>query len=59
MPHRVERFMIAASFILGDVADDNKLFRLRASRASDGICVVSSDQVYGDGDSFTYGHHTW
>jgi len=41
------------------VADEEKLFRLPDSRASDGTCIVPSDQVYSEGDTFMYGDHTW
>jgi len=41
------------------VADEENLFRLSDSRASDGSCVMSTDQVYGAGQTFRYGRHMW
>lgn len=38
-------------------ADEERLLRLSDSRAPDGKCVVSSDQVYSAGDTFRYGQH--
>jgi len=40
-------------------ADEEKMFRLPDSRASDGKCVISTNQVYSEGDTFRYGQHMW
>jgi len=55
--YRSIRFRIIVIVFLGIfsyVTDEEKLFR-----ASDGMCVVSSDQVYSEGDKFRYGQHMW